>query len=73
MNMMNSKNLILNFENKDVTISICKNINMSIFIYKKISIYCIVKTIQKTIILIEKTMTISMKLKKAKLSKKSKL
>ena len=35
INMINSKNMILNFENNIVTISICKNIEMPVIIQKK--------------------------------------
>ena len=35
MNIINSKNMILNFENRFVMISICKNIEISMIIQKK--------------------------------------
>ena len=70
MNVMKSKCIIMNFEKKFLTISICQNMEVSLTIKRKgISINKTVRTVNQMMISLEKIMTMSMRMRDADFSK----
>ena len=70
MNVMNSKRINLNFENKIMIIFTCRNIQISInFHQKKISVNRTVRIAIQITMSIEKTIAVSIRIKNAQISK----
>lgn len=69
MNIMNSKQMILNFDNKIMIISTCENIEISISFHRKnASIDRTIRAAAKIIVSMKTTMIISIRIKKFKIS-----